>query len=89
MGKALVILMLVLGVWMALEIFTKGTDEAFGGLLATSGGSAPREPAEPPMQRIRERVQQSMKAGAARSTSGLDDTSADETDSDEEAGDEE
>jgi len=81
MGKALVILMLVLGVWLGVEIFTKGTDAAFGGIFAPGIESVRREPAEPPMQRIRERVQRDLRAGAARS--------AGENDSDEETGDDE
>jgi hypothetical protein len=88
MGKIFGILMIVLGVWIGLEIFTKGSDAAFGGLFATGGrpqavGEAPGEPRRTPIQRIGDRVQESMDAGAARSTNGVDDESADE------AGDEE
>jgi hypothetical protein len=79
MGKAIGILLIVLGVWLGMEIFTKGTDEAFGGIFASGGlGGAERAPAEPPVQRIRNRVEQSLKAGAARSTSGFADDSPDE-----------
>jgi hypothetical protein len=77
MAKAFGILLIVLGVWLGLEIFTKGTDEAFGGIFATREAGALRVPVEPTAQRIRNRVEQSMKAGAARSTSGIDDASSD------------
>jgi len=95
MAKAFGILLIVLGVWIGMEIFTKGSDEAFGGIFAAGGeratGSesslggerATRVPAEPPVQRIRARVQQSIKAGAARSTGGFGDDSPDEVPADE------
>jgi hypothetical protein len=43
MAKVLGILVIVLGVWIGMEIFTKGTDEAFGGSsprAARAGGGA-------------------------------------------------
>lgn len=86
MAKAFGILLIVLGVWLGLEIFTKGTDEAFGGIFATGIESARREPAEPPVQRIRNRVEQSIKAGAARSTAGFGDESPDEAPPDDDGG---
>ncbi len=87
MGKVLIIGMIVLGVWLGLEIFTKGTDEAFGGVFAPLGSArAASEPAQPPAQRIRARVEQNMKAGAVRSTGGFDDESPDEAPPDEDGG---
>ncbi len=43
MAKAFAILLMVLGVWAALEIQDKGMDRAFGGILA-SGDEAPAAP---------------------------------------------
>ena len=89
MAKVFGILMIVIGVWIGLEIFTKGMDSAFGGLFATGNRSAtgdqsaPREAAESPVQRIRARVQRDIRAGAARSTAGLGDESPDEAPADE------
>jgi hypothetical protein len=89
MAKLFGILLIVLGVWIGLEIFTQGTDSAFGGLFATSDQSAtgdqsaPREAAESPAQRIRARVQRDISAGAARSTAGIAFESPDEAPSDE------
>jgi len=80
MGKAIVILMIVLGVWIGLEIFTKGTDAAFGGVFASGDATAAQkaEPNQSPAQRIGARVQQQLKAGAVRSTSGLEESAPDE-----------
>jgi hypothetical protein len=86
MAKAFGILLIVLGVWLGLEIFTKGTDGAFGGIFASGIESVRREPAEPTAQRIRNRVEQSMKTGAARSTAGVGDESPDVAPPDEEGG---
>ena len=80
MAKVLGILVIVLGVWIGMEIFTKGTDEAFGGLFAAGGAREARTAAEPPVQRIRSRVERDMAAGLARSEPG----SVDESDPDEE-----
>ena len=68
MAKAFAILLIVLGVWLGLEIFTNGTEGAFGGVFASGSPSASTEPTA---QRIRNRVQQSVKAQAARTTSGI------------------
>ena len=80
MAKVLGILLIVLGVWIGMEIFTKGTDEAFGGLFAAGGAREAGTAAEPPVQRIRSRVERDMAAGLARSEPG----SVDESDPDEE-----
>jgi hypothetical protein len=80
MAKVLGILVIVLGVWIGMEIFTKGTDEAFGGLFAAGGAREAGTAAEPPVQRIRSRVERDMAAGLARSEPG----SVDESDPDEE-----
>ena len=80
MAKVLGILLIVLGVWIGMEIFTKGTDEEIGGLFAAGGAREAGTAAEPPVQRIRSRVEQDMAAGLARSEPG----SVDESDPDEE-----
>jgi len=80
MGKVIGILMIVLGVWIGMEIFTKGMDSAFGGLLAMGGEATPAQkaaeargaPHQTPVQRIGARVQQQINTGAVRSTGGLD-----------------
>jgi len=87
MGKVLIIGMIVLGVWLGLEVFTKGTDEAFGGIFAPLGSArTSSEPAQPPAQRIRANVERSMKTGAARTTGSLEDESPDEVPPDEAGG---
>jgi len=70
MAKAFAILLIVLGVWLGLEIFTNGTEGAFGGVFASGSPSASTEPTA---QRIRNRVQQNMKAQAARTSRGIGD----------------
>ena len=40
MGRLLGILLIVLGIWMALEIYNEGTRNAFGGAFAFLGESA-------------------------------------------------
>ena len=83
MAKAFGILLIVLGVWLGVEIFTNGMDGAFGGVFAELGPGASTPAgvrAEPPMQKIRSRVLESMKTGAARSTAGIDDRAEDEGD---------
>jgi hypothetical protein len=82
MGKAIVILMIVLGIWIGLEVFTKGTDQAFGGVFA-SGDAASRAPAEAPLKRIRASAQRSADEVGARIERGIGEAS------DDEAGDEE
>lgn len=36
MGRLLALCLIVLGIWAASEIYTKGLDNAFGGLLGSS-----------------------------------------------------
>lgn len=94
MGKVIGILILVIAVWVGMEIFTKGMDSAFGGLLAMGGEATPAQraaeargaPHQTPVQRIGARVQQQINAGAVRSTGGLDDSADDEMDPDDDGG---
>jgi hypothetical protein len=73
MAKAFAILLIVLGVWLGLEIFTNGTEGAFGGVFASGSPSASKEPTA---QRIRNKVQRSMKAQSARTERGIGDEGA-------------
>jgi hypothetical protein len=40
MGKIFGILLLVVGIWVGLEVYTEGTQNAFGGALAFLGESS-------------------------------------------------
>jgi hypothetical protein len=81
MGKVFGILFMVLAIWVGIEIYTKGSQEAFGGALAWLGGETPTEQTDgrSPMQRFGDRVRTDMQTGAARTSgsgnpeAGLDD----------------
>ena len=68
MAKILGILLLVGAVWLGVEVMTKGTDGAFGGIFARGGAAAPEETI---VQKARSRVQGSMKATSERTTKGI------------------
>ena len=84
MGKAFAILLIVLGIWMGLEIYTKGSDQAFGGALAWLSGdqtmSEGTEPGRTPAQRIGDRVRANVQQGVARSAGQTEDGDLDEGD---------
>lgn len=42
MGKIFGILMIVMGVWVGLTVYTEGVDRAFGGLFGRLGLAGPR-----------------------------------------------
>ena len=48
MGKIIGLLLVVVGIWVGLEVYQKGTQEAFGGALASLGGSASEETVRDP-----------------------------------------
>jgi hypothetical protein len=48
MGKVFGILLVVVGIWLGLEVYQKGTQEAFGGALASLGGYAEEQAAGTP-----------------------------------------
>ena len=73
MAKVFGILLIVLGVWLGIEVMTKGTDGAFGGIFAQGGASVPSESGQPIGQKARTRVQESMKATAERTAQGIGD----------------
>jgi len=40
MGKAFAIVLMAIAVWVAVTVYSEGTDRAFGGLFASSQGSS-------------------------------------------------
>lgn len=76
MGKMFGILAIVLGVWIGLEVYTKGTNEAFGGIFA--GLMEPVADYEPspdgrsPVQRIGDKVRENIELGADRTRRGVE-----------------
>ncbi len=76
MGKMFGILAIVLGVWIGLEVYTKGTNEAFGGIFA--GLMEPVSDYEPspdgrsPVQRIGDNVRENIELGAERTRRGVE-----------------
>jgi hypothetical protein len=65
MGKMIGILLVVLGVWVGLEVYTEGTGNAFGGRLAFLSDEEPGG-GEPPTQRVRASVQRGHDEADAR-----------------------
>jgi hypothetical protein len=63
MAKIFGVLLIVLGVWLGMEIYTKGMDKAFGGALA--GWSEPAPEREPLAKRMSNSVQESLDQSAA------------------------
>ena len=60
MGRIFGILLIGLGIWVGLEIYLEGTQNAFGGAFATHGAAeAPRDPRTTP-QRAGDAVQNSL-----------------------------
>ncbi|MEE8313371.1 MAG: hypothetical protein V3R91_03545 [Myxococcota bacterium] len=76
MGKMFGILAIVLGVWIGLEVYTKGTNEAFGGIFA--GRMEPVSDYEPSpdgrstVQRIGDNVRDNIELGAERTRRGVE-----------------
>ena len=60
MGKIYGILLIVVGIWVGMTVFTEGVDNAFGGLFSKLGRDPVVTDTRPPTQRIRERVQGSI-----------------------------
>ena len=73
MGKLFGILVIVLGVWLGLKVFTEGADTMFGGLFAGPlPQAAEQAPPEAPLERIRTRAEQHRDAGIRRLERGLE-----------------
>ena len=81
MGKMFGILAIVVGIWIGIEVYTKGMDAAFGGVFA--GLTDPVSDYEPspdgrsPAQRIGDKVQDSINLGAERTRRGIERAAAD------------
>ncbi len=77
MGKLFGILAIVLGIWIGLEVYTKGTDQAFGGIFAGLTDPVSDYEASPdgrsPVQRIGDRVRDDINLGADRTLRHIDD----------------
>lgn len=84
MAKVFGILLIVLGVWVGIEVYTKGTQQAFGGAFAWFEGksaatSAPGEQRST-IRRIEDKVRGDIQAGAARSAGQTPEGDLDEGD---------
>lgn len=69
MGKAFGILMIVLGIYVGMELYTEGMKNAFGGILVRMGLEEPPaegEPAKRPTEAVRDRVLEHRQADAER-----------------------
>lgn len=76
MQKLMGIVLMVVGIWVGIEIYTQGIDGAFGGIFASSRGAGEQttlstQPTTPPdnrtvVRRAGDRVQSHMDEGAAR-----------------------
>lgn len=81
MGKLFGIVLLVLGVWAAVEIYTKGSDQAFGGALTWLAGEDLAGDERSVGDRMEDSVRRNINAGAARtSDSGNPEAELDEGD---------
>ncbi|MEE9281729.1 MAG: hypothetical protein V3V67_16275 [Myxococcota bacterium] len=76
MGRLFGILAIVLGVWIGLEVYTKGTDQAFGGIFAglmdPVSDSEPSPDGRSPVQRIGDQVRDDINLGADRTLRHID-----------------
>jgi hypothetical protein len=67
MGKMIGILLIVLGVWVGMEVYTEGTSNAFGGKLAfLSDGEGSPDDGEAPVRRVGTNVQRDHDEANAR-----------------------
>ena len=57
MGKIYGIMLIVIGIWLGMTIYTEGLDNAFGGLFTKLGPNPVVQDRRPPTERIRDRVQ--------------------------------
>jgi hypothetical protein len=74
MGKAFGLVLIVVGLWVGLEVYTKGTQGAFGGLLA--GESAPAaEQQQAPMDALRKGLAQDVETNMRMRERALGDDS--------------
>jgi hypothetical protein len=76
MGKAFAIVLMAIAVWVAVTVYSEGTDRAFGGLFASSQGSSSLDsPAHRPTpERAREAVQRAFDESQDRFDRALGET---------------
>jgi hypothetical protein len=76
MGKAFGLLLIVLGIWVGMELYTVGTQRAFGGVFVDLGlaqaPAAGAAPDEAPLDAIRSRAQQNADRAASRGQGQLE-----------------
>ena len=73
MQKVFGILVIVLGVWVGMEVYTKGTHAAFGGIFASFVDTPPHE-VRSPLQKIEDRGAQARDRQLGRIERQLDDS---------------
>ncbi len=73
MGKIFGILLIVVGVWVGITVFTEGTDRAFGGLFASGAADSAPEAGEPLTARVKSSVTDAYAEQEARSAKGMQD----------------
>jgi len=73
MGKIIAIGIIVLGAWLGLEVYTKGTDAAFGGLFGSE--SVDSAVHQSPLGNIEDRAANARDAQLQRIEGQLDDRS--------------
>ena len=66
MAKAFGILVIVVGIWVGLTVFTEGTDAAFGGLFAGSEKEVADGSGQPITRHVEERVNDAYRENEAR-----------------------
>ncbi len=68
MGQVFKILVVVIGLWVGLEFYTQGTQQAFGGLFAAEAVAEPESTGETRTlpQRFGDRVRRDLESDAAR-----------------------
>jgi hypothetical protein len=73
MQKIFGILFILLAVWIAIEVYTEGTDRAFGGLFASHSPTPASAQASGPLtDRVHDRVSSSMRTREERTLQQTD-----------------
>lgn len=66
MGRLFGILLILLGIWVGLEVYTEGADRAFGGFFARFSPGGPDPDARTPLERIEDRAEAARDAQLGR-----------------------
>jgi hypothetical protein len=74
MGKAFGLVLIVVGLWVGLEIYTEGMHGAFGGVLAGESAQAPEEQ-QAPMDALRQGLAQDVETNMRMRERALGDDS--------------